>query len=265
MKKRLISAIISGALLVSMSAPALAWNYTFTSGANPREVFDSPTKTDDCISENPNANVRRDKNTALTPPPYGVFSGYIPTDVANPLHRHDRASGVAPAVSVSHVDFPSSAANTTGDIMLPATTFQSGGVTARTQPSFFADGSMGVLEVPRFNREIVVRYGATDPNLLIGAGHITGTATWYGNIAIAGHNRGVPLSASFGFLADMRISDTIIYSTPHGSRTYAVVERRQVLETDTSILGWSGTNILTLVTCIAYTPQLRLVVILAEI
>ena len=268
LKKKLISAILSVALLTSMSVPAFAWNYSFTSSHNPQNMFDSPTQTDAFISENPNENVRRDKNTAHTPPPYGIFSGYIPTDVVNPHHRQDSTSTVSPTAASTHADFPSSAPPSGGgspvapppidDRMLPSTSLNnSGGGTVITEPSFFADGTMGTLEIPRFNRSLPVRSGATDANLMIGAAHLSSTSAWDGNVVISAHNRGV--THNFDFLTNMRVGDTVIYTTPHGTRTYELVELRQILVTDTSILAWSSDNILKLLTCVRYAPELRLV------
>ena len=266
-KKRLISAFLGAAMLLSMIVPVRAWNYTFTSGPNNSDVFDSPTPTDDFIFPNPHENVRRDKNSARTPPPYGAFSGYIPTNAVNPHHRHVSPSTVASAGMMSHLDFPSSAANVTdtvGEAMLPSTVLlnRDGGI-VMTEPLFFDDGTMGRLEIPRFNRQLIVRSGATDANLMIGAGHLSSTSAWDGNVVISAHNRGVP--NNFWFLTDMRNGDIVIYTTPHGERTYEVVETRQILAEDTSILDWSHDNILTLLTCVAYMPHLRLVVILHEV
>jgi len=276
-KQKLISILLSIALLMSMSVPAFAWNYTFTSRHNPQDMFDRPTDTDAVITENPNENIRRDKNSAHTPPPYGVFSGYIPTPILNPFAVLDRPSTIAPATTtMPHSDFPSSAPPPISggnspiilppidDIILPATSFFSGDSgTLRTEPSFFPDGTMGTLEIPRFNRQLAVRSGATDANLMIGAAHLSTTSAWDGNVVISAHNRGVP--NNFGFLTDMRIGDTVIYTTPYGTRTYEMIERRQISVEDRSILDWSPNNILTLLTCIADRPELRLVVIFQEI
>ena len=257
--KKLISALISVALLLSMSVPASAWNYTFTSSHNTQDMFDSPTQTYDFIEENPNENVRRNKDAARTPPPYGVFSGDIPTDNLSPYHTQDR-----PSSANSSPNAPSSgSSNTSSGEMLPATSFlNSNGETAQTQPRFFSDGTMGTLEIPRFNRVLPVRSGATDANLMIGAGHIASTSAWDGNVVISAHNRGV--THNFGFLKDMRVGDTVIYTTPYGARTYEVVESRHISVTDTSVLEWSNDNILKLLTCIANTPDKRLIVILRQ-
>ena len=276
--KKLISAITIVAMLVSMSVSVSAWSYNFTSGPDSRDVFAAPTQTDAFVS-NPHENVRNNKDAALAPPPYGVFSGDIPTDTLSPYHSQDRPSNGNPAATVTHSNLPSStqssgssstpppasgASNTANEVMLPATSFlNSNGETTRTQPRFFNDGTMGTLEIPRFNRTLAVRSGATEANLLIGAGHISSTSAWDGNVVISGHNRGV--THNFGFLSDMRIGDTVIYTTPYGARTYEVVERRQILVEDTSILEWSQDNILKLLTCVANTPEMRLVVILNEV
>jgi hypothetical protein len=62
------------------------FNYTTTSGSDWNTSLGQPTTYDGAVAINAlNANVRADKNTALIPPQYGVFSGEFMTDPTNPF------------------------------------------------------------------------------------------------------------------------------------------------------------------------------------
>jgi sortase A len=277
--KTLIIMTLMAALFLSAALPVSARNYTFTSGADSNTVFAAPTQTDALVTQNPNENVRSNKDAAHTPPPYGAFSGDIPTELLSPYHNtQDKPSTVTTATaSVTYSDFlPSSSASgtrttapassgaaqtqTTDGVILPSTSFFTDN--SRIQPLYYDDGSIGTLEIPRFNRTIKVYAGETEANMLKGAGHISQTSAWDGNCVIAAHNRGV--QTNFGFLKDMNVGDIVKYTTKYGVRTYKVAEKRQVLVEDTTVLEWSSSNILTLITCIANAPELRLAVILHE-
>jgi len=62
------------------------FNYTFTSGPDFRHVLGSPTYVSASqVRRDPaGMNVRRDKNVAYTPLPYGIFSAIVDTYISNP-------------------------------------------------------------------------------------------------------------------------------------------------------------------------------------
>ena len=107
-------------------------------------------------------------------------------------------------------------------------------------------------------RCIKVFEGTTDSNLLRGAGHFTGTSTWDGNVCFAGHNRGP--NAWFSDLISLSAGEQITYQTPLGVRIYQVTGTRIVSVNDLSPLTGSAENQLTLVTCVANRPDVRLIV-----
>jgi hypothetical protein len=62
------------------------FNYSFTSGSDWRMDLGRPTTYDGTVDINVfTANVRSDKNTALYPPKYGIFSGEFMTGATNPF------------------------------------------------------------------------------------------------------------------------------------------------------------------------------------
>lgn len=107
-------------------------------------------------------------------------------------------------------------------------------------------------------RSIRVYEGTTDSNLLKGAGHFTGTSAWDGNVCLCGHNRGP--NAWFSELICLIPGEQITYQTPLGVRTYQVTGTRIVSVNDLSPLTGSVENQLTLVTCVANQPDVRLIV-----
>lgn len=107
-------------------------------------------------------------------------------------------------------------------------------------------------------RSIRVYEGTTDSNLLKGAGHFTGTSAWDGNVCLCGHNRGP--NAWFSDLIRLTSGEQITYQTPLGVRTYQVTGTRIVSVDDLSPLTGSAENQLTLVTCVANRPDVRLIV-----
>jgi sortase A len=131
-----------------------------------------------------------------------------------------------------------------------------------TEPLYYSDGSIGTLYVARAGKTVKVFEGEQLANLKKGAGHFAMTSAWDGNVALCGHNRGS--SPYFSFVKDLKIGDKIMYTTRYGTRTYQVYSKEQISEYDYSKLGWSADNTLSLITCIANTPELRWAVICRE-
>ena len=118
------------------------------------------------------------------------------------------------------------------------------------------NGVLGRLNIK--GRNITVYEGTDDTTLLYGAGHFTGTSAWDGNVCLAGHNRGP--NAWFSQLISLITGDMITYSTALGVRAYQVTGTRIVSVNDLSPLNGSTENMLTLVTCLANQPSVRLIV-----
>ena len=260
--KKLFSAIIAVIMLFSMSAPALAYNYTFGGDVDYGDILGKPTSTDILIIIDPMTdNTRRNKDAAYNPPPYGVGSGDIPTDLSSPYHDNSAPySGTGNSsggVSYSSYDTGGSVSPSTGSDyggMLPPTSMDSSDI-MNTSPLYYNDGSIGTLTIPKFNITVKVYEGETLDNMRIGVGHFEFTSAWDKNVAIAGHNRGVP--AAIGKIKDLVNGDEIIYTTKYGTRTYKVYNKQKIADTDYSVLGWSEENILTMVTCVEGVPNLR--------
>jgi sortase A len=257
MKKRIIIAIPAFALCAGLAAPALAANYSFSSGADTAAEFGHATPYDDPVTPDPmRENIRRNKDAALLPPPYGVFSGDIPTEPSSPYHDNSRESGFAfsgqnPPPSGGEDYAPGINGVTTA--LLPSA---SQTAAQNTAPLYYADGSIGTLYIHKTGKTVAVYEGESADNLKKGAGHFTATSAWDGNVALCGHNRGSS-EAYFSFVKDMQIGDRVTYTTLYGSRVYEVFDKEQIGEYDNSGLAPSSENLLTLITCIENTPDQR--------
>jgi LPXTG-site transpeptidase (sortase) family protein len=80
----------------------------------------------------------------------------------------------------------------------------------------------------------------------------------FGNVCIAGHNREVP--TSIGTIKNLKDGDEIKYVTQYGTRIYEVYSVEKIGADDTSVLGWSAENVITLITCLENQPQYRVCV-----
>ena len=251
-------------MMSAMAIPALAADYGFGSGNDTLGGFGTSTSVDTTVTPDPMAaNTRRNKDAAFTPPPYGVFSGNIPTDASSPYHDNKAQSGFVPANQelppVGNEDYAPGSSAVSSDF-LPSTSQASA---ANTLPWYYDDGTIGTLYIARTGKTIKVYEGEDLSNLAKGAGHFASTSAWDGNVALAGHNRGG--SAFFSFVKDMQNGDTLTYTTRYGTRTYKVTSKTQINEWDNLPLSWSSDNVLTLITCVADVPEMRYCVIAIEV
>jgi sortase A len=261
--KRKFAVIAVCALFAAPAAPALAADYAFESGADTLAEFGRATSTDEPVAPDPmSENIRRNKDAALLPPPYGVFSGDIPTEPSSPYHDNLRESGfVAPAQDLPQTGGEDYAPGGSG-VTIGSSAQASPAPMRSTAPWQYDDGSIGTLRILKTGKTVAVYEGETQENLKRGAGHFSSTSAWDGNVALCGHNRGN--SAHFGFVKDLAIGDRIAYATRYGSRVYEVFRKEQIGEYDNSGLAWSSENLLTLITCVENTPELRWAVTLRE-
>jgi len=110
----------------------------------------------------------------------------------------------------------------------------------------FTTSIIGRLSVPRLHLSAMVREGVDGKTLRLAVGHIPSTALpgQTGNICVAGHR-----DTFFRGLKDLRTTDEIQFSTPRGNFRYEVESLMVVEPNNVEVLGASGTNVLTMVTC----------------
>jgi sortase A len=271
--KKIIAAII--AVVVSVCAAttlpvgrqsALAASYNFESGADTLSGFGKATTYDEPVTQDPmSENARRNKDDSALPPPYFYGSGDIPTEPSSYYHDNSRESGFA----LTGQDLPPSGGedyapgiNSVTAEILPAAAPAAQTPKRQTMPLYYPDGSIGTLYVHSAGQTVKVYEGEDLTNLKLGAGHFSATSAWDGNVALAGHNRGS--AGYFSFVKNLAIGDRVTYTTLYGSRLYEVFSVGQISDSDTSKLGWSSENILTLITCVENAPEMRLAAALRE-
>ena len=120
---------------------------------------------------------------------------------------------------------------------------------------YYAGGYIGSLKIPSIGVDVKIYQGTDDAALRYGVGHFENTSIWNGNVAIAGHNRGV--NNHFGKIHTLSGGDTITLTTKLGTRTYEVYSVQKILSTQVSVLDASHDNIITLVTCVMDQPEYR--------
>lgn len=268
--KKIIALTLVCALCIGLSVPVFAYNYDFSSGDDTIPGFGKSTSTDEPVQSDPmSENTRRNKDAAYLPPPYFYGGGDIPTDPSSPYHDNQpggsssgSSGGASSGVST---DYPPSSDSTTTfkPPTAPETENTTSIISSETLPLYYSDGSIGTIYVARTGKTIKVYEGEQLDNLKIGAGHFTSTSAWDGNVGLCGHNRGS--YPYFSFVKDLRIGDKVTYTTQYGSRVYEVFIKEQISEYDYSMLGWSAENLLTLITCIENTPELRWAAALREV
>ena len=105
-------------------------------------------------------------------------------------------------------------------------------------------------------------YDGTETSVLNkGVGHFTCTGGWEGNVAFAGHNRSSKYTAAFKNLKNVDYGNLVYYTTAYGTRTYMVTSIETVSVNDTTGLLQDGSNKLTMYTCIANQPSVKLKVV----
>lgn len=124
-----------------------------------------------------------------------------------------------------------------------------------TSELYYKNGSLGRLDIPALDLSVRICQGTDSAALVKGAGHFTNTSIWDGNVAIAGHNRGV--NNHFGKIHTLNVGDTIKLMTKLGERSYEVYSVAKIGADDTSVLNDSAENIITLVTCVMNQPDYR--------
>jgi len=243
-------------LCASIAAPALAADYNFESGTDSWGSFGTSTPYErNPVPDPMNGNTRRNKDAALFPPPFGVFSGDIPTDHTSPYHDNIPESGFVhidqDLPPVGNEGYAPGSSNV-GAGLLPPTSQVPG---MDTVPWPYEDGSIGTLYIPKLKKAIKVYEGESLENMKKGIGHFSSTSAWDGNVGLAGHNRGA--AAYFGFVKDLQVGDRLTFTTLYGMRTYEVFSKGRISETDFSSLRWTMENTLTLITCVENIPELR--------
>ena len=132
-------------------------------------------------------------------------------------------------------------------------------VTYDNTEDVWEDSVLGILTIEKIGLKAAVKEGTTDEILLNYIGHIEETATYDGNVGLAGHNRGYE-NSYFARINELEKGDIIKYKTKFFDRIYVVDNIQVIYETDWSLLESTQENKLSLITCIAGRKMQRLCV-----
>ena len=253
-KCMLSAGVLLAALLVT---PANALEYTFDSPS----TGDFGTSTsDETIYERENPNVDKSKNSALIPPGFGTPTSYLPNSgefltpnlaAGGPLNSPSLTGTITGAVGSGTAIFPGAvdiSAASYPTASYPTASAPSNAFTDVTSDLYYSNGSLGTLKIPAIDLTVKVVQGTDSQALAKGAGHFANTSIWDGNVALAGHNRGV--TNHFGKIHTLSQGDKISLTTQLGTRTYSVTSVIKVGETDNSMLEATSENCITLFTCV---------------
>ncbi len=111
------------------------------------------------------------------------------------------------------------------------------------------DEILGKLIINKISLNGEVKEGCSSEILEEYIGHIEETSKFDGNVGLAAHNRGNKYSY-FSRINELDNGDEIIYQTKYGTKKYIVTNKKEILETDWSMLKNTKENKLTLITCI---------------
>lgn len=132
-------------------------------------------------------------------------------------------------------------------------------VTYDNTEDVWEDSVLGILTIEKIGLKAAVKEGTTDEILSNYIGHIEATATYDGNVGLAGHNRGYE-NSYFARINELEKGDIIKYKTKFFDRTYVVDNIQVIYETDWSLLESTQENKLSLITCIVGRKTQRLCV-----
>ncbi len=277
--KRFCKALLLPALAVALACSAHALE--FSVDAPEDYLFGRPTSVD-TVYETDNPNVDRSKNVALIAPGFGTPTSYLPgsgeyltpnlvpgalsgglvnavgSAGANTTGGVAGSSGLAGSsgVTLGSDGFPtvggsggssvqiSTIPNVSAQQAVSGTT----GYTEVTDDLYYDGGYLGKLHIPSIGLNVKIYQGTGDASLAKGVGHFKDTSIWDGNVALAGHNRGV--NTYFGKIHTLEKGDTITLTTRLGTRTYAVKSVYKIDVDDLSGTNATSDNQLTLITCV---------------
>lgn len=185
-------------------------------------------------------------------------AGYAPTGVA--AYGNNAASYAAAGAMSYGVTAPMVSGNGAVSAASQGNGAVAGVSTANVaMPTITDGGAIGQLTIPSIGLNKYIYEGTSTANMRKGIAHFESTSGWNGNVALAGHNRGS--YAYFGKLKDVKVGDSVQYTTAYGTANYVVSAINERSTNDTSGLAQDGTNKLTMYTCKANQPEVKLEVV----
>ena len=250
-----IAAALALGLTLAVPARANAADYNFKGAAAP-EYYPS-TSYEDVYGSRYNYGGKNVSDYQVADLPYGVYSN---TSIG--VMEKVRLPGLTISYGGIGVDvggIPAAAAGIT--TVVPATqtvtVYQKTAYTSAAN-MVLSDGSIGTIKIPTLGIDMKVWEGETSESMAKGIAHYSSTTAWDGNACFCAHNRGSKYS--IGAIKDLKVGDTITYTTIYGTRTYEVSYVGTISSTDWSRLQATADNRITITTCLADQPSKRVIV-----
>ena len=259
--KTVISTMLCLCAMCALALPAHALEYNINGPAAPE--YGKATSVEPVVTadrgEMPNVDMSR--NAAMIPPIFGSACAYT-LNTGTPLTPnlapgYMLGDGAVITGSDGIIIFPPDLSGLlpSGTAAYPSASVTTMGYTEVTSDLYYSGGYLAVLKIPSQNVNVKVYQGTDGDTLYRGAGHFENTSIWNGNVAVAAHNRGV--NFYFAKIHTLNVGDTVILTTRLGTRTYAVTGVNKISVYDNSGLRTSGTDMLTLYTCVSDHPEYR--------
>lgn len=256
---RLLTLYCALSMALGMVTFASAADYSFKTSPDP--VYYGSTNYEDLYDAEYRYGSRNQIDYDIPEIQYGLSQEFLESSLNNPYLNGNTQYGFGG--SSSSTQYPESDFGSSSII--------SGGGTIEMpyEPSVTlndlkqSDGSIGQVSIDRVGLNCKVYEGATDSSMSKGAGHYSSSGLYTGNVGLFGHNRGN--HPYFGKLKNVKDGDIVKYKTAIGTKTYKVTFVGAISYTDFSYLNEMGDNRITLITCIANQPSLRLCVQAVEI
>lgn len=252
--RKLLTLCSALCLMALLCVPASALEYTIDAPSGLE--YANATSVEPVLmadrGERPNTDLS--KNNPMVAPAFGSNTSYLPGS-GEPLYPFLGVTGaVQQAVrDVPVIPLPNASSTTSAPLadnvsIVVEPSAPAYGYTEVTGDMYYSGNYLGRIKIPSLNVNEKVYQGTDSTALAKGAGHFEDTSIWEGNVCIAGHNRGT--RGIFGDIHTLKSGDSITFTTKAGTRTYSVFSVSKVKETDTSMLGRTVENQITLLTCV---------------
>ena len=278
--KKIAGLALSAVMALTMTAPAFASDYSFTTTA-PQDYYNS-TSYEDVYGSQYNYGGRNVVDYDIPELEYGRMS----TTMTGVMERTilpgpqqvvastdgsvyglggENGGGGGPLTELVMDDGTGAGSGTTVPVIpdTPQITVPNSPAYTSVQGMAYKDGSIGTLKIAKLGISVKVWEGESATSMAKGVGHYSSTSAWDGNVGLAGHNRGAKFN--IGTIKNLVAGDTITYTTMYGTRTYQVTSVKTITNTDWSYLQGTADNRITITTCLENHPESRVCVQAVEV
>lgn len=278
--KQISALALSAVAALSMTAPAFAADYSYTTKA-PQDYYGS-TSYEDVYGSQYNYGGRNAVDYDVPELEYGQPSttqtGVMERTILPGLQQvvastdgsgyglgGENGGGGGPITELVMDDGTGAGSGSTAPVIpdTPQITVPNTPAYTSVQGMAYKDGSIGMLKISKLGISVKVWEGETNASMAKGVAHYSSTSAWDGNVGVAGHNRGSKYN--IGTIKNLVAGDTITYTTMYGTRTYQVTSVKTIANNDWSYLQGTADNRITITTCLEDHPESRICVQAVEV